>query len=66
MEAEESTVLGAVAKQSLVKATADWEKLMHAVCSELWIVWISDSAIITCSYEFQESNKSNYQSKPRL
>jgi hypothetical protein len=40
--------------------TADWENLVRAVlnCS----VWISDRAVINCSYEFQESNKTNYKS----
>jgi hypothetical protein len=29
-------------------------------------VWISDNAVVTCSYDLQMSNKSKYQSKLRL
>jgi hypothetical protein len=35
-------------------------------CSELLSVLISDSAVITFSYDQQVFNKSNYQSKPSL
>jgi hypothetical protein len=40
----------------------DWEDSM--LCSsESQSVRIKDSVRVTCSYEFQESNKSDYQSK---
>jgi hypothetical protein len=45
--------------------TADWEDLVHAVVNSK-SVWISDSAIVTCSYNLLVVNKSNYQSKPHL
>jgi hypothetical protein len=43
-EVDGSTALEAVTRQRLVK-TAEWEDLVRAV------VWISDSAIVTCSYD---------------
>jgi hypothetical protein len=45
--------------------TAEWEDLVCAVvnCRN---VRISDSAIVTCSYDLWVFNKSNYQSKTRL
>jgi hypothetical protein len=38
---------------------------LRACYSELYSAWINDSAVITCSYNLKESNKSNYQSKSR-
>lgn len=38
---------------------------LSAYCSELSSVRVCDSATITCSYDSQELNKSNYQSEPR-
>jgi hypothetical protein len=37
---------------------------LSVCCSELQTVWISQSAVIKCSYEFQDSKKSVNQSKP--
>jgi hypothetical protein len=45
--------------------TADWEDLVSAALN-CWCVWISDSAIVSCSYDLHEFSKSNYQSTPRL
>jgi hypothetical protein len=56
--------VGSRYKATTGEDTADWED--SACCSELQGVWISDSAIVTCSYVLQVFNKSNYQSKPRL
>jgi hypothetical protein len=39
---------------------------LSTCCIELQSMWISNSAIVTCSYVLQEFSKSNYQSKPRL
>jgi hypothetical protein len=35
-------------------------------CNEKSGAWISESVIILCNNEFYKSNKSNYQSKPRV
>jgi hypothetical protein len=45
--------------------TAHWGRL-STCCSELQNMWISDSAIVICSYDQKVFNKSNYQSKLRL
>jgi hypothetical protein len=49
-------------------ATASEDKLrrLSACRCENSSAWISDSAIINCSYDLQEFNKSNYQSDPRV
>jgi hypothetical protein len=41
-------------------------KRLSVCCSELQSVYISDSTIVSCRYEFQKSSKSDYQSKPHL
>jgi hypothetical protein len=63
MEAERSTALGAISRRQSVK-TASWEDLVHAVVN--LSVWFSDRAIMNWSYEFQESNKSDYKSQPHV
>jgi hypothetical protein len=70
-EAEESTLLGAVTQQWLVKtswedlATASEDKLRSlSKCYSEKYMWISDSVIIASSYELEAFSKSNYQSKP--
>jgi hypothetical protein len=62
MDAEETVVIRHQATTG--EDTADWEDLVHAVvnCS----VWISDSAIVTCSYDLKLFNKSDYKSKTCL
>jgi hypothetical protein len=53
------TVVGSVSGQHTVKTQKTW-------CVPQWIVTcvIHETVIVTWSYEFQESNKSDYQSKP--
>jgi hypothetical protein len=47
-------------------ATNGEHSRFSACCSELQSVRISDSAIVSCSYDLWAFNKSNYQSKHRL
>jgi hypothetical protein len=61
-EAEESTLLGAVTRRQV---KANLEDVAHAIV-DCKVRKLEETAIITFSYEFQESSKSNYQSKPRL
>jgi hypothetical protein len=56
-EVEGSTVLKAVTRQRLVK-TEQTEKTQYML-SELLSVCVSDSAIITYSYDLQASNNDN-------
>lgn len=59
-KAEESPLLSFVTKQRLVKTLQAGEDL---ACSDLWIVEIGDSAVITCNSEWcvEVVNKSIHQ-----
>jgi hypothetical protein len=61
-EAAESPLLEAVTRERLVK-TAGWKRLSEC-CGDLWIVEISDGAVIGCGSESYAKvvNKSNIQS----
>jgi hypothetical protein len=50
--------------QTTGEGTADWEDLVRAVVNSS--VRIGNNAVVNCSYDLQESNKSNYKSKPLL
>jgi hypothetical protein len=50
-EAEEFPLLEVVARERLVK-TQQVQKRLSGCCGDLWIVEISDSAVITCSSEW--------------
>jgi hypothetical protein len=57
-EAEESPLLEAVARERLVKTQQAGERLSE-YCGDLRSVEISDSAVITCSYEWSINQFTN-------
>jgi hypothetical protein len=61
-EVEGTMALEAVGRQPVNRRL----RRFSTCCSELQSVWINDRAIVTCSYDLQVFNKSNYQSKPRI
>jgi hypothetical protein len=65
----ETRVRGTSAVGSRYQATTGEDTADRRIstgCSELQSVWITDSPILTCSYDLSEFNKPNYQSTPRL
>jgi hypothetical protein len=60
MEAED--IIGICHQATAGEDTAD--RRFSTCCSQLHSVWISDNAIVTCSYDLQVLNKPNYQPKP--